>query len=101
MVVLEPRKEGVTVGATGLAAYVNDSHHRDVRALVPNVHTGLVPKVYGVFQIGTDQAHPESWPAQVVTQGRTHKFANLPIGQSVCVRVAVIRRGPILPIQVR
>jgi len=60
------------------------------------------------FQMGTDPAHPEAWPPQVVTQGHTHKFANLPIGQTVYVRIAVIRRGsiqspwsPILQIAVR
>jgi len=60
------------------------------------------------FQMGTDPAHPELWPAQVISHGRTHKFANLPIGQTVYVRVAVIRRGsiqspwsPVLQITVR
>jgi hypothetical protein len=47
------------------------------------------------FQIGTDPTHPETWPPQIVSQGHTHKFANLPIGQIVYVRVAVIRRGSI------
>ena len=60
------------------------------------------------FQIGTDPAHPELWPPQIMTQGHTHKFPNLPIGQLAYVRVAVIRRGsiqspwsPILQIAVR
>jgi hypothetical protein len=60
------------------------------------------------FQIGTDPAHPELWPAQIMTQGHTHKFPNLPIGQLAYVRIAVIRRGsiqspwsPILQIAVR
>ena len=60
------------------------------------------------FQIGTDPAHPEAWPAPIITQGHTHKFPNLPIGQIAYVRVAVIRRGsiqspwsPILQITVR
>jgi hypothetical protein len=60
------------------------------------------------FQIGTDPAHPEAWPPQIMTQGHTHKFPNLPIGQIAYVRVAVIRRGsiqspwsPILQISVR
>lgn len=60
------------------------------------------------FQMGTDPAHPESWPPQVVTSGHTYKVGNLPIGQVVYLRIAVIRRGsiqspwsPILQIQVR
>jgi hypothetical protein len=60
------------------------------------------------FQVGTDPAHPEAWPAQVFSKGPKHKFGNLPIGQTVYVRVAVIRRGsiqspwsPILQIAVR
>jgi hypothetical protein len=58
--------------------------------------------------MGTDQAHPETWPPQVVTRGHTYKVGNLPIGQVVYLRIAVIRRGsiqspwsPILSIQVR
>jgi hypothetical protein len=60
------------------------------------------------FQMGTDQTHPETWPAQVVTRGHTYKVGNLPIGQVVYLRIAVIRRGsiqgtwsPILSIQAR
>jgi hypothetical protein len=60
------------------------------------------------FQMGTDPAHPEIWPAQIVTHGHTYKWANLPIGQTVYARIAVIRRGsiqgqwsPMLQIQVR
>jgi hypothetical protein len=79
-------------------------------------HPGMVeascaeePSLVGyAFQIGTDPTHPEAWPAHVMSKGRTHKFANLPIGQTVYVRVAVIRRGsiqspwsPILQIMVR
>jgi hypothetical protein len=79
-------------------------------------HPGMVeascaeePSVVGyAFQIGTDPAHPETWPPQILSKGRTHKFPNLPIGQTVYVRIAVIRRGsiqspwsPILQIMVR
>jgi hypothetical protein len=60
------------------------------------------------FQMGTDQAHPETWPAQVVTRGHTYKVGGLAIGQVVYLRIAVIRRGSIqgawsaiMPIQVR
>ena len=79
-------------------------------------HPGMVeascaaePTVVGyAFQIGTDATHPEGWAPQIFSQGRTHKFPNLPIGQIVYARVAVIRRGsiqspwsPLLEIQVR
>jgi hypothetical protein len=79
-------------------------------------HAGMVeascaeePSLVGyAFQLGTDPAHPETWPPQLISQGRTHKFPNLPIGQTVYVRIAVIRRGsiqspwsPILQIMVR
>jgi hypothetical protein len=60
------------------------------------------------FQIGTDQTHPEGWPPPSMTRGHTYKVGNLPIGQVVYVRIAVIRRGSIqgqwssiLSIQVR
>ncbi len=74
-------------------------------AAVRNVkaHPGMVqascskePSVVAyAFQIGTDPANPQLWPAQIVTQGHTHKFPNLPIAQVFYVRVAVIRRGSI------
>ena len=61
-----------------------------------------------VFQMGTDPTHPEGWPASLTTRGHTWKVGNLPIGQVVYLRIAVIRRGsivspwsPILEIQVR
>jgi hypothetical protein len=61
-----------------------------------------------LFQQGTDPQHPETWPAPVMVNGRTHKFENLPIGQVLCVRIAIVRRGsvqsqwsPILQITVR
>ncbi len=88
------------------------------RPTVRNVksHSGMVEascakeqSVVGyAFQMGTDPAHPESWPPPVVTRGHTFKVGNLPIGQVVYFRVAVIRRGsiqspwsPNLEIQVR
>jgi hypothetical protein len=74
-------------------------------AAVRNVkaHPGMVeascdeePSLVGyAFQMGTDATHPELWAPQVMTQGHTHKFPNLPIGETVYVRVAVIRRGSI------
>jgi hypothetical protein len=60
------------------------------------------------FQMGTDAAHPENWAAQIVSRGPTYKVPNLPIGQVVYFRIAVIRRGsiqgswsPMLEIRVR
>jgi hypothetical protein len=103
------RAKPLPVGASTLPP--EDAAVRNVKA-----HPGMVeascaaePSVVGyAFQMGTDPAHPEAWPPPVVTKGHTHKFANLPIGQTVYVRVAVIRRGsiqspwaPILQIQVR
>ena len=79
-------------------------------------HPGMVeascaeePSVVGyVFQTGGDPTHPEAWAPGATTRGHTYKMANLPIGQIVYVRIAVIRRGsiqsqwsPILQIQVR
>jgi hypothetical protein len=79
-------------------------------------HPGMVlascqeePSVVGyAFQMGTDQAHPETWPAAIKTRGHTYKVGNLPIGQMVYFRIAIIRRGsiqgqwsPVLQIQVR
>jgi hypothetical protein len=61
-----------------------------------------------LFQQGTDPLHPETWPAPVMVKGHTHKFENLPLGQVLCVRIAIVRRGsvqsqwsPILQITVR
>jgi hypothetical protein len=61
-----------------------------------------------LFQQGSDPAHPELWPAPVMSPGSTHVAQSQPIGQIVYVRIAVVRRGsvqgqwsPILQIQVR
>ena len=79
-------------------------------------HPGMVeascaeePSVVGyAYQWGTDPTHPENWAAQVVARGHTFKVANLPIGQTLYFRMAVIRRGsiqgqwsPLVQIQVR
>jgi hypothetical protein len=47
------------------------------------------------FQMGTDPTNLPSWPAQVVTRGHTYKVGNLPIGQTVYLRIAIVRRGSI------
>jgi hypothetical protein len=61
-----------------------------------------------VFQTGSDPNHPDAWAPGSTTRGHTFKMSNLPIGQIVYVRIAVIRRGsiqsqwtPIIQIQVR
>jgi hypothetical protein len=83
---------------------------------VVKAHPGMVeascaeePSVVGdVDQTGGDPTHPETWAPGVTTRGHAYKMANLPIGQVVYVRIAIIRRGsiqrqwsPILQIQVR
>src|SRR5262249_34657153 len=103
------RTKPLPIGTT--AAPPEDAKLRTVKK-----HPGMVeascapePSVVGyAFQMGTDPAHPENWPAQIVTHGHTYKWANLPIGQHIYVRIAVIRRGsiqsqwaPMLQIQVR
>jgi hypothetical protein len=61
-----------------------------------------------LFQQGTDPVHPETWPTPVMSKGHTYTAKNLPIGQVVCVRIAVVRRGsvqgqwsPVLSVTVR
>jgi hypothetical protein len=61
-----------------------------------------------LFQQGTDPLHPETWPSPAIVPGHTHKVENLPLGQMVCFRIAVVRRGsvqsqwsPVLQINVR
>jgi hypothetical protein len=48
-----------------------------------------------LFQHGTDPAHPETWPAPIMSPGSTFVLSNLPVGQIVCVRIAVVRRGSV------
>jgi hypothetical protein len=61
-----------------------------------------------MFQMGTDPLHPETWPSPAMVTGHTHKMDNLPLGQVMCCRIAVVRRGsvqsqwsPVLQITVR
>jgi hypothetical protein len=104
------RAKRVPVGATNAAPE---------KAALRNVkkHPGMVEASCAeeqgalgyAFQMGTtDLTHPENWPPQVMTRGFTYKVGNLPIGQMVYFRIAVIRRGsiqgqwpPVLQIQVR
>ena len=103
------RTKPLPIGSSNLPP--EDAKVRNVKA-----HPGMIlascakeqSAVSYAFQMGTDQAHPETWPAQVVSRGHTYKVGNLPIGQVVYLRIAVIRRGSIqgawsaiMPIQVR
>jgi hypothetical protein len=103
------RAKPLPIGSSTLPP--DDAKVRNVKA-----HPGMIlascseeqSAVGYAFQMGTDQAHPETWPAQIVTRGHTYKVGNLPIGQMVYLRIAVIRRGSIqgawsaiLPIQAR
>jgi hypothetical protein len=61
-----------------------------------------------MFQMGTDPLHPETWPSPVTVTGHTHKLENQPMGQVLCCRIAVVRRGgvqsqwsPVMQITVR
>jgi hypothetical protein len=47
------------------------------------------------FQQGTDPLHPETWPAPAMVKGHTFKVGNLPIGQILCFRVSIVRRGSV------
>jgi hypothetical protein len=103
------RAKPLPIGSSNLPP--EDAKVRNVKA-----HPGMIlascakeqSAVSYAFQMGTDQAHPETWPAQVVTSGHTYKVGNLPIGQVVYLRIAVVRRGSIqgawsaiMPIQIR
>ena len=48
-----------------------------------------------LFQRGTDPAHPETWPSPVFSTGNTFTLSNLPVGQTVYLRIAVVRRGSV------
>src|SRR5262249_35869762 len=48
-----------------------------------------------MFQMGNDPLHPETWPAPAIVKGYTHKVENLPIGQVICCRIAIVRRGSV------
>ncbi len=48
-----------------------------------------------LFQYGTDSSHPESWAPPAQMRGHTFTLRNLPVGQLLCVRIAVLRRGSV------
>ncbi len=61
-----------------------------------------------LFQQGADPAHPEAWAAPTMSAGHTLTLRNQPLGQSVYLRIAIVRRGsvqsqwsPVLQIVVR
>lgn len=45
-----------------------------------------------LFQLGTDPANPESWPKPELSGAARYVFADLPVGQKVYVRIAIVRR---------
>ena len=48
-----------------------------------------------LFQTGTDPAHPDTWAPPVQMHGHTCTLRNLPVGQVLCMRIAVLRRGSV------
>ncbi len=61
-----------------------------------------------LFQQGTDPLHPETWAPPAMVKGNTHKVESLTIGQVICFRIAIVRRGsvqsqwsPVLQVVVR
>jgi len=48
-----------------------------------------------LFQYGTDPNHPESWAPPTQMRGDTFTLRNLPVGQVLCMRIAVLRRGSV------
>jgi len=54
------------------------------------------PEAIGyLFQYGTDPNHPESWAPPTQMRGHTFTLRNLPVGQVLCMRIAVLRRGSV------
>jgi hypothetical protein len=61
-----------------------------------------------VFQQGTDPANPQNWPAPTMMKGHTFTVHNMPVGSTLCCRIAVMRKGsgqgqwsPVLQVTVR
>ena len=73
-------------------APVNLSAKRVNGLVTAKVKSDLSALVY-VFQMGTDPAHPETWPPPEYESGSKHVFPSGPPGPSTYVRAAVIRRG--------
>ena len=48
-----------------------------------------------MFQSGSDPTHPDSWPPAAVSKGHTFKLHNLPAGQILYLRIAIVRRGSV------
>ncbi len=48
-----------------------------------------------LFQTGGDPNHPETWPAPAFSKGHTFKLRNQPIGATVNLRIAIVRRGSV------
>jgi len=48
-----------------------------------------------LFQMGTDPAHPETWPAPKIVGGSKYTVSGLTTGQKVYFRIAIVRRGDV------
>jgi hypothetical protein len=48
-----------------------------------------------LFQYGTDPNHPETWAPPTQMRGHTCTLRNMPLGQVLCMRIAVLRRGSV------
>jgi hypothetical protein len=48
-----------------------------------------------MFQTGGDPNHPETWTATSYSKGHTFKLKNQTIGQTVNMRIAIVRRGSV------
>jgi hypothetical protein len=48
-----------------------------------------------LFQTGSDPLNPQNWPAPAFSKGHTFTLANQTIGQTVNMRIAIVRRGSV------
>lgn len=48
-----------------------------------------------LFQTGGDPLHPETWPPPFFAHGHTFSLRNQTVGQTVYMRMAVVRRGSV------
>ena len=46
-----------------------------------------------LFQMGSDPAHPETWPQPAIVGGSKYTATGLTAGQKVYFRIAIVRRG--------
>ncbi len=46
-----------------------------------------------LFQWGSNPAHPEAWASPAFSKGHTFELHDQPIGQTLYLRIAIVRRG--------